>query len=82
MQKPYPHKTVRHVRNSLRPRTIPALLQGMQLSFQHGAARELNAPYLFTFTGAENAEAMVTIRCGSLAVEKGLHDRPTPFAMV
>ena len=33
VQKRYPHKTVRHVRNSLRPRSIANLLFGMPLAF-------------------------------------------------
>ena len=32
MQKRYPHKTIRHVRNSLRPRSIASLLFGVKAS--------------------------------------------------
>ncbi len=73
MRKRYPHKTVRHVRNSLHPRTILALLAGMPYSFQRQAAGVLEATYHFTFTGTEKAEATVVIRAGTIQVEAGLH---------
>jgi len=73
VQRRYPHKTVRHVRNSLRARTIPALLAGMPYSFQRQAAGALDATYHFTFTGAEAAEATVVIRMGTIKVEAGLN---------
>lgn len=72
VRKRYPHKTVRHVRNSLHPRTIEALLAGMPLSFQRQAAGTLDATYHFTFTGTETAEATVVIRAGTIQVERGL----------
>ena len=72
VQKRYPHKTVRHVRNSLRPRSLAALLQGMPNSFQRHAAGQLEATYHFTFTGAETAEVTVVIRAGTIQVEPGL----------
>jgi Fe-S-cluster-containing hydrogenase component 2 len=76
VQKRYPHKTVRHVRSSLRPRSIAAFLQGMPYSFQRHAAEGLDATYHFTFTGAQTAEATVTIRSGALQIERGLKGRP------
>ena len=72
VQKRYPHKTVRHVRNSLRPRSVLALLAGMPHSFQRGAAGNLDATYHFTFTGNETVEATITIRAGTITVKKGL----------
>jgi ferredoxin len=72
VQKRYPHKTVRHVRGSLRPRSVPALLAGMPHSFQRGAAGKLDATYHFTFTGKETIEATITIRAGTIKVENGL----------
>src|SRR5436190_8063954 len=73
VQKRYPHKTVRHVRSSLRPRTIRALLQGMPLSFQRGPAGTLAATYHFSFTGKETMEATVKISGGTIKVENGLN---------
>lgn len=76
VQKRYPHKTVRHVRNSLRPRSIAALLQGMPQTFQRHAAGKLDVAYHFVFTGSEQVEATVTIRAGKLTIEKGLLGKP------
>ncbi|NOS71202.1 MAG: 4Fe-4S ferredoxin [Verrucomicrobia bacterium] len=76
VQKRYPHKTVRHVRNSLRPRTIAALLQGMPNTFQRHAVGNLDATYHFTFTGNEAVEATVVIRSGTITVESGLKGEP------
>jgi ferredoxin len=56
VQKRYPHKTIRYVRNSLRPRSIMAFLRGLPLSFQRQAAGDLDAVYHFTFTGKEPAD--------------------------
>jgi epoxyqueuosine reductase QueG len=70
--KRYPHKTLRHVRGSLRPRSIAAFREGMKNTFQPHAAGTLNAVYHFVFTGSEPAEATVTIHEGKLAVENGL----------
>jgi len=76
VQKRYPHKTVRHVRNSLRPRSIAALLQGLPLAFQKNVAGKLKATYHFTFTGNDTAEVTVTIRAGTIRVERGLQGKP------
>jgi ferredoxin len=76
VQQRYPRKTVRHVRNSQRPRTIASLLFGMRLSFQRHAAGKLDAIYHFIFTGNEPAEATVTIRDGKLTVDNGLRGQP------
>ena len=76
VRKRYPHKTVRHVRNSLRPRSIASLLSGMPLSFQRNAAGKLDVTYHFVFTGNEPAEATVTIRGGKITIEHGLLGDP------
>ena len=77
VQKRYPHKTVRHVHGLLRPRSIPSLLFGMQVSFQRHAAGKLDATYHFVFTGKESAEAIVTIRDGKISVENGQLGKPS-----
>ncbi len=74
--KRHPHKTVRHVHHSLRPRSIASLLSGMPLTFQRHAAGKLDATYHFVFTGNEPAEATVTIRAGTVTVENGLLGQP------
>jgi len=72
----FPHKTVRPVRNSLRPRNLTTFLQGLPLAFQRHAARDLAATYHFTFTGREAATATVVIRAGSITVQDGLQGEP------
>jgi epoxyqueuosine reductase QueG len=72
VEKRYPHKTVRHVHNSLRPRNLANVLRGMPLSFQRHAAGQLDATYHFTFTGSESAEVTVVIHAGTIKVEPGL----------
>ena len=73
----FPHKTVRPVRSSLRPRNLNTLLQGLSLSFQPQAAKGLEATFHFTFTGAETREATVEIREQRLKVSQGLVGTPT-----
>jgi hypothetical protein len=46
----FPRKKIKHVGNSLRPRSIPQLLRGMSLTFQPRQSKNLNAVYHFTFT--------------------------------
>lgn len=67
----FPHKEIRRVRNSLRPRSIATFLSGLRLSFQRGAAGDLVATYHFCFTGADTTEATVVIRQGALEVLAG-----------
>ena len=75
-RKRYPHKSIRHVRGSLRPRNIRTFLQGLSISFQRQAAGELDATYHFIFTGAEKTEASVIIRRGTIAIAKELDGHP------
>ncbi|HEV8430748.1 MAG TPA: SCP2 sterol-binding domain-containing protein [Pyrinomonadaceae bacterium] len=77
VQKRYPHKTVRQVRSSSRPRNIASLLFGMTLSFQRQAAGKLGATYHFVFTGKESGEATVTIHDGKIAIENALIGKPS-----
>lgn len=74
--KRFPHKTKRFIRGSLLPRRIAGFLRGIQLTFQAGAAGELNATYHFLFTGRETAHATVTIRAGKITVSDGLEGEP------
>jgi len=70
------HKTVKPVGNGMTPRTISGLLTFMPIVFQPAQAHGLDAVYHFTFTGAENREATVTVRGGKIAVRDGLVDKP------
>lgn len=76
-RKRFPHKSLRHVRNTLRPRNIATLIEGMPWTFQRGQARDLDATYRFTFTGRESAEVTVCISAGKITVTPGLVGHPT-----
>jgi hypothetical protein len=56
----------------VRPASIAGFLFGLPIVFQPGRAVGLNAVYHFRFTGAETAEATVTIRQQTVRVERGL----------
>ena len=71
VRKRFPHKTVKHVRGSLLPRTIAGFLSGMRYTFQRGQSEGLNAVYHFTFTGKEPRTATVVIRDKTIAVSDG-----------
>ena len=75
-RKRFPHKVLRHVRNSLRSRNIKSFLQGVPVSFQQLAAGDLEATYHFTFTGSQSAQATIVIHAGTISVTEGLHGRP------
>lgn len=70
-QRRFPHKQLRRVGNSLRPRSIQGLLNGMPLVFQRGKAKGLAATYHFTFTGAEPRKTTIAIRERQLTIKDG-----------
>ena len=76
VRKRFPAKRVRPVGNGVRPRSIAGFLDGLPLVFQRGAARDLDATYHLTFTGAEPAEATVRVQRGTLDVRRGHHGAP------
>lgn len=67
----FPAKRVRRVNAGLRLDSIETFLNAMPLGFQRGKAEGLDAVYHFTFTGAEEAKATVTIRNKRLEVVRG-----------
>jgi Fe-S-cluster-containing hydrogenase component 2 len=67
----FPHKKLRTVRGNVHVRTIDSFLKLMFLQFQPGQSKGLDAVYHFTFTGAEQRRATVTIRDQKLLVEDG-----------
>jgi ferredoxin len=69
--KRFPHKQIKHVANSLRPRSIQGFLDGLALVFQGNQSENLNATYHFSFTGEESRQATVVIRNMKLAVRDG-----------
>jgi ferredoxin len=72
VERRFPHKKTKRVGNGLRPRSIDGFLQGLQRTFQRGRSEGLNAVYHFTFTGAEERTATITIREKKLEVQPGL----------
>jgi Fe-S-cluster-containing hydrogenase component 2 len=67
----FANKRTKHVGNSLRPRTIDQFLGGLPLVFQPKKSEGLAAKYHFTFTGAEERTATITIGQNKLKVEGG-----------
>ncbi len=71
--KRFPNKAIKHVGNSLRPRSIQGFLDGLPLVFQRKKSKGLSATYYFTFTGQETEQTTVHIRNHTLQVLKGHH---------
>jgi Fe-S-cluster-containing hydrogenase component 2 len=74
--KRFPHKTIKHVGNSLRPNTIEVFLNGMPHVFQPGKSAGLNATFHFTFTGHEQRQATVVIQEQKISVKEGHVGQP------
>src|SRR5215813_12184693 len=65
----FPNKHTKRVGNSLnRLRSISSFLFGLNVSFQRNKSKGVNATYHFTFTGAEERKATITIRDQTLEV--------------
>ena len=74
--KRFPHKTIKHVGNSLRPNTIEVFLHGMPHVFQPGKSAGVNATFHFTFTGHEQRQATVVIQEQKISVKEGHVGQP------
>jgi ferredoxin-NADP reductase/Fe-S-cluster-containing hydrogenase component 2 len=72
----FKNKTVKPVANGLRARSIAGLLNFMPFVFQPNQSRGLDATFHFTFTGAENREATITIKNRTLDIKDGLTSKP------
>lgn len=72
----YPHKRIKYVRKKFLLTSIPQFINGVRLSFERHRSEGLNAVYHFKFTGAETAEATITIRDKTLTVVHGLQGKP------
>ncbi len=66
--KRFPHKHIKHVGQSLRPRTIKGFLEGLPLVFQARPSEGIQATYHFTFTGEEPEKATVFIRNNTVSI--------------
>ena len=67
----FPHKELRRVGGSLRPRSIRGFVEGMPHVFQKNRSKDLDATYHFTFTGSEERKVTVVIRNKTLRIEDG-----------
>ncbi|HLO41243.1 MAG TPA: SCP2 sterol-binding domain-containing protein [Phycisphaerales bacterium] len=67
----FPHKTIKHVGNVLRPTSIKGFLSGLVHVFQPGQAKDLDAVYHFQFTGLEPAMCTITIRHQHIELQDG-----------
>lgn len=68
----FPNKHTKRVGNGLnRLRSIAAFLSGLPQTFQRNQSKGLDATYHFTFTGAEERRATITIRNQKLEVMDG-----------
>ncbi|WAS95223.1 SCP2 sterol-binding domain-containing protein [Nannocystis punicea] len=76
VQKRFPHKRIRVVRSSLRPRSAAHFVRALPLSFQRGPARGWKATFHLDFRGDDAAMATVRIDDGTLTVTPGLHGEP------
>src|SRR5262244_4406712 len=73
----FPHKQTKRVGNGLnRLRSIQSFLNGMPLTFQRDQSKGVAATYHFSFTGAEERRATVTIRDQKLEVMDGHNGNP------
>jgi NAD-dependent dihydropyrimidine dehydrogenase PreA subunit len=67
----YPNKTLKQVRLSLETPSITSYVAQLQLGFQRGKSRGLNATYHWTFTGAEDVALTMSIRNQRFSVQPG-----------
>jgi epoxyqueuosine reductase QueG len=71
VEKRFPNKSVRHVANAIRPRSIEQFLTGMPLIFNRHQAGRINAVFHFRFSGAVEREATVVIRDKKIIIKSG-----------
>lgn len=74
--KRFPHKSIKHVCNSLVPQSIQGFRFGLPLVFQPKQAKGLNVTYHFQFTGQEAQEMTVIVRQQTCQIEQGLIGKP------
>ena len=81
VKKRFPHKSPRKINGSLRANSAESFLESIPLVFQRNQSKGLNALYHFTFTGAEDLKATITIKDKKLVVEDG-HIGKADFSMI
>jgi ferredoxin-NADP reductase len=78
-QRKFKNKTVKPVGNGIKPRSIAGLLNFMPYVFQPNQSRGLNATFHFTFTGAEERQATITIKNRTVDIKDGLAGKPDVY---
>jgi epoxyqueuosine reductase QueG len=72
VERRFPNKRTKRVGNSLnRLRSVASFLRGLPSTFQPNQSKGLAATYHFTFTGAEDRRATITIRDQKVEVTEG-----------
>lgn len=71
------NKLVKPVGNGMTPRTISGLLTFMPVVFQPEQSRGLDAVFHFSFTGAEDRKATITIKNRKITIREGLLGKPS-----
>ncbi len=72
VERRFPNKRTKRVGNSLnRLRSVASFLRGLPFTFQPNQSKGLAATYHFTFTGAEDRRATITIRDQKVEVTEG-----------
>jgi ferredoxin-NADP reductase len=75
----FKNKTVKPVGNGLKARSIAGLLNFMPYVFQPNQSQGLNATFHFSFTGAEQRDATITIKNRTLDIQGGLVGKPDVY---
>jgi ferredoxin-NADP reductase/Fe-S-cluster-containing hydrogenase component 2 len=75
----FKNKTVKPVGNGLKARSIAGLLNFMPYVFQPNQSQGLNATFHFSFTGAEQRDATITIKNRTLDIQDGLAGKPDVY---
>jgi len=75
VRKRFPHKHPRFARSLFRPSSVAGFLRTLPVAFNRDQSKGLDAVYHMRFSGAETAEATVTIRDRTITVRPGLHEK-------
>jgi len=75
VRKRFPHKSIRTVTSSLRPKNLQGFVEGLPLVFQREKSAGSDRTYHFRFYGSESREITVVIRNRTVSVAEGLAGR-------
>jgi len=74
--KSYEKKYIRYVRNTIRPNSISAFIEGVPLLFNPEKAEGLNLTLHFEFTGNEPEQVTIVIDDGNINIQGGHQGKP------